>query len=149
MNKNTRLNRHIFNSVAKTFHNRVQISPNEVTLKIYAPLKNEFSYSEFVGESAIEIENSNVVTVKALYNREVSPKTRSKYGLDENANAVIYLSPKDLYERIGRWNFSETEISVNFLGVEYLVYKIFYDGHVPEFSNCISVTMVLTSVKGY
>jgi hypothetical protein len=147
MNKNTRLNRHIFNSVAKTFHDRVQVSPNEVTLKIATPLKNEFSYTEFVGESKIEY--SNVVTVKALYNREISPKTRSKYGLDASASAIIYLSPKDLYEKLGRWHISESEISVNFLGIEYLVYKIFYDGHVPEFSNCISVTMVLTSVKGY
>jgi hypothetical protein len=146
MNKNTRLNRHIFNSVAKTFHDRVQISPNEVTLKISTPLKANFSYSEFVGESEI---STNLVTLKALYSREISPKTRSKYGLDANASAVIYLSPKNLVEELGRWDFSETEISVNFLGIEYLVYKIFYDGHVPEFSNCISVTMVLTSVKGY
>ena len=141
----TRFKKQMFDSVCKKFHEAVQVSPTKVKL-ILSRTKNEGfnDYRDFVGENEIETKS---YILNCLYSRNVTDKTRTKYGLETDVSAVLYLSPKELKQVVGRWNLKEQEISVTLLGVTYLCYKVHYEGLTTAFDSCVSVTLALTNVK--
>jgi hypothetical protein len=141
----TRFKKQMFDSVCKKFHEAVQISPTKATLNISKAINAGFNdYRDFVGENEIEAKS---YTLNCLYSRNVTDKTRTKYGLETDVSAVLYLSPKELRQVVGRWDLKEQEVSVSLLGVSYLCYKVYFEGLTPEFGSCVSVTLALTNIK--
>jgi hypothetical protein len=78
-----------------------------------------------------------------LPSRGLSPHSRGKYGLTEDADLTLYLSPLDVESILGDWRIDSKKIQVSFLDETYMILRLQYLGEVPKFSSCMALQIQL------
>ena len=80
-------------------------TPYKIQLEVVTVQKveptEEFSIDAFVGDSPW---TSEFYEFRALYEKEISNRTREKYGLPLEVNGIVYLSPKQLISKFGDYH---------------------------------------------
>lgn len=132
------------------FFQKIQQTPYKVTLEIVEPIKHEdsdeFSMDEFVGDNPRE---SKSYTFRCLYERNVSDRTREKYGLPREVDGVVYLSPKQLTPIFGDYHIDWNRTKVHFSGSTQVVNKVVYLEEFEEYKTCIGIQIfVRDALKG-
>ena len=128
------------------FYHKLQQTPHTIQLEIVEVRKSsgEFNMDEFVGDSHRE---SKVYTFNALYEKEISGRTREKYGLPKEVNGVIYLSPKQLVPILGDFHLNWNRTKVHFNGHVQVIDRIVYLEEM--YGSCIGVQIFIKdSLKG-
>lgn len=116
-----------------------------VTIKKLDPIE-EFSMDSFVGDSPRE---SKFYEFRALYEKEVSDRTREKYGLPKEVNGIVYLSPKQLVPKLGDYHLDWNRTKVHFEGRTQVINKVVYLEEFKEYGSCIGVQIfVKDDLKG-
>jgi len=107
------------------------------------------SESSFFGDN---IKNWNgKLTLKCYYEKNISPKKREKFGIADEISAIVYVSPKELYEKTGKYRLSNlimkkaTGIKVTFdsrnYSLEEIIDKENTDNESSEFSIGIELRL--------
>lgn len=116
-----------------------------VTVKRYDPA-GEFSMEAFVGDSPRE---SKFYEFRALYEKEISDRTREKYGLPKEVNGIVYLSPKQLVPKFGDYHIDWNKTKVHFEGRTQVINKVVYLEEFKEYGSCVGVQLfVKDDLKG-
>ena len=115
-----------------------------VTASDYTEDDGSFSLEKFVGDSP---RSSVRHTFKALYEKEISDRTREKYGLPKEVNGVVYLSPKQLVPVFGDYHLDWNTTKIHFEGRVQVVNKIVYLEEL--YKSCVGVQIfVRDELKG-
>ena len=123
------------------FFSKLKRTPYEIKLEIISFEKNnsgEFSLESFVGDSP---RTSKFYTLQALYEKDVSDRTREKYGLPLEVNGVVYLSPKQLVPLFGDYHLSWNCTKVYFNGRVQVINKIIYLEEM--YGSCVGIQIFL------
>lgn len=116
-----------------------------VTVQETEPTK-EFSMDAFVGDSP---RTSKFYEFRAFYEKEIPNRTREKYGLPQEVNGVVYLSPKQLIPIFGDYHLDWNRTKVHFEGRVQVIDKIIYLEEFREYGTCIGVQLfVKDDLKG-
>lgn len=123
------------------FHSSVQKSPVSciITLSVVQNpddiTEDVKSFSDFTGDST-RVETT--YTFKCLYQREISPVTRTKFGLNEDVSGLVYLSAKDVEDKIGRWKLDYREVAkLTLYETDYAVSSLMFKE--PMFDSCVAL----------
>lgn len=127
-----------FSKYRQIFFNKVTNTPYTIKLEIVAPLAtptyDDFSLEEFVGDSPRE---SSFYEFRALYEKEISDRTREKYGLPKEVNGVVYLSPMQLVPVFGDYHLDWNRTKIHFEGRVQVINKIVYLEEL--YKSCVGV----------
>jgi hypothetical protein len=132
----------------QTFFNKLQATPYTIELEtvrvVNPPASEEFSMDSFVGDSLRESETH---TFRALYEKEISDRTREKYGLPKEVNGIVYLSPLQLVPVYGDYHLDWNKTKIHFEGRTQVVNKIIYLEEL--YGSCVGVQIfVKDELKG-
>lgn len=132
------------------FYKKLLRTPYKIQLEVVAVQKveptEEFSMDAFVGDSP---RTSKFYEFRALYETEISNRTREKYGLPQEVNGVVYLSPKQLIPKFGDYHLDWNRTKVHFEGRTQVIDKIVYLEEFVEYGSCIGVQLfVKDDLKG-
>ena len=108
------------------FFQKVTGTPYQVQLETVSPeepAEEGFSLDAFVGDSP---RTSVFHTFKALYEKDISDRTREKYGLPKEVNGIVYFSPKQLIPVYGDFHLDWNKTKVHFEGRVQVISKIIY-----------------------
>ena len=133
------------------FYQKVMGTPYEIELEVVTPLgvadwddDSGFSLEQFVGDST---RTSSTHKFRALYEKEISDRTREKYGLPKEVNGIVYLSPKQLVPVFGDYHLDWNTTKVHFEGRVQVVNKIVYLEEL--YNSCVGVQIfVRDELKG-
>lgn len=131
------------------FYQKVTATPYTIELEVVTPADymeddGGFSLEKFVGDSP---RTSTTHTFKALYEKEISDRTREKYGLPKEVNGIVYLSPKQLVPVFGDYHLDWNTTKVHFEGRVQVVNKIVYLEEL--YNSCVGVQIfVRDELKG-
>lgn len=123
------------------FFSKIKRTPYEIRLEIVSFEENhteEFSLESFVGDSP---RTSKFYTFQALYEKDVSDRTREKYGLPLEVNGVVYLSPKQLVPIFGDFHLNWNKTKIHFNGRVQVINKIIYLEEM--YGSCIGIQIFL------
>lgn len=127
-----------FSKYRQIFFNKVTNTPYTIKLEIVSPLAtptyDDFSLEEFVGDSPRE---SSFYEFRALYEKEISDRTREKYGLPKEVNGVVYLSPMQLVPVFGDYHLDWNRTKIHFEGRVQVINKIVYLEEL--YKSCVGV----------
>lgn len=131
-----------FKGYQKNFHSKIMQTPHVITLEVFSvPDKgdsNEFSLEEFVGDS---VRNSVKYVFNALYEKDISARTREKYGITNLVNGIVYLSPLQVISKLGTYRVDKNKSVIHFNGAVQVIDKIDY---LEELHNsCIAIQIFL------
>lgn len=127
------------------FYRKLQQTPYKIDLEIVTPRGDDFMDS-FVGDSERQ---SKVYTFRALYEKEISDRTREKYGLPKEVNGIVYLSPKQLIPVFGDYHLDWNTTKVHFEGATQVISKIIYLEEFKEYGSCVGIQIfVKDDLKG-
>lgn len=137
-----------FNRYRKIFYNKVVNTPYEIELEISTVDKSSSTdgdfLSSFVGDSK---RTSETYTFKALYEKEISDRTREKYGLPKEVNGIVYLSPLQLIKKFGTFKLDWNRTKVHFEGSTQVINKIVYLEQL--YGSCVGIQIfVQDALKG-
>lgn len=121
----------------------VNLPPPVVTFQLFTAGGGD-SFQQFIGEQS---KSSVDKPIKCLYKRQISPYQRTKMGIDEDVEMVIYVPPKILIEQYGTFQLDYKKLNVVFndgLNNEvYVVNKMVFGE--PLYNSCIYVEYHLKS----
>ena len=122
------------------FYRKLLQTPYKVQLEIVTIKKvdpsEEFSMDAFVGDSQRE---SEFYEFRALYEKDISDRTREKYGLPKEVNGIVYLSPKQLVPKLGDYHLDWNRTKIHFEGRTQVINKVIYLEEFREYGSCIGV----------
>ena len=133
-----------FNKYSKIFYSKVTNTPYEIELEISSVDKSSTDgdfLSSFVGDSK---RTSEIYTFKALYEKEISDRTREKYGLPKEVNGIVYLSPLQLIKKFGTFKLDWNRTKVHFEGSVQVINKIVYLEQL--YGSCIGIQIFVQDV---
>lgn len=127
------------------FYRKLQQTPYKIDLEIVTPRSDDFMDS-FVGDSERQ---SKTYTLRALYEKEISDRTREKYGLPKEVNGIVYLSPRQLVPIFGDYHLDWNTTKVHFEGATQVINKIIYLEEFKEYGSCVGIQIfVKDDLKG-
>lgn len=115
-----------FSKYQNIFYQKIKATPHTICLEIVHPQTSpsaDFSIENFVGDN---IRTSQVVELQALYEKEISTRTREKYGLPIEVNGIVYLSPKQLVPILGDYHLDWNRTKIHFQGRMQVIERIIY-----------------------
>lgn len=116
-----------------------------VTVQVAKPT-DEFSMEAFVGDSP---RTSKFYEFRALYEKEIPNRVREKYGIPQEVNGIVYLSPKQLTPKLGDYHLDWNRIKVHFEGRTQVIDKVVYLEEFKEYGSCVGVQLfVKDDLKG-
>lgn len=122
------------------FYRKISQTPYKVSMEIITVHETSspdvFSMDSFVGDSE---RSSQFYELRALYEKEISNRTREKYGLPKEVNGVIYLSPKQLIPIIGDYHLNWNKTKFHFEGRTQVIDKIIYLEEFKEYNSCVGI----------
>lgn len=122
------------------FYKALLATPYKIQLEVVTVKKldpsEEFSMEAFVGDSPRE---SKFYEFRALYEKEVSDRTREKYGLPKEVNGIVYLSPKQLVPKLGDYHLDWNKTKIHFEGRTQVISKVVYLEEFKEYGSCVGV----------
>lgn len=132
------------------FYKKLLSTPYKIQLEVVTIQKveptEEFSMDAFVGDSP---RASKFYTFRSLYEKEISNRTREKYGLPQEVNGVVYLSPKQLIPKFGDYHLDWNRTKIHFEGRTQVIDKIVYLEEFKEYGSCVGVQIfVKDDLKG-
>lgn len=125
----------------KLFYQKVLKTPYKIQLEVVSvekPTTEEFSFESFVGDSP---RTSKFYELRALYEKEISDRTREKYGLPKEVNGVVYLSPLQLIPLFGDYHLDWNKTKVHFEGSTQVINKVVYLEEL--YGSCVGVQIFL------
>ena len=129
-----------FFSYQRVFYSKIMATPYKIQLEISTvkavPQPEEFSMDAFVGDSPRE---SKFYEFRCLYEKEISNRTREKYGLPKEVNGVVYLSPIQLMQKFGDFHIDWNRTKVHFEGSVQVIDKVVYLEEFKEYGSCVGV----------
>lgn len=133
----------------KMFHQKILKTPYKIQLEIVEVAKDtsgEFSFESFVGDSP---RTSTFHEFRALYEKDISDRTREKYGLPKEVNGVVYLSPLQLVPKFGDYHLDWNRTKVHFEGSTQVINKVVYLEEFKEYGSCVGIQIFLRdALKG-
>lgn len=127
------------------FYRKLQQTPYKIDLEAVTPRSDDFMDS-FVGDSERQ---SKTYTLRALYEKEISDRTREKYGLPKEVNGIVYLSPRQLVPIFGDYHLDWNTTKVHFEGATQVINKIIYLEEFKEYGSCVGIQIfVKDDLKG-
>lgn len=147
------INKGKFISYQNQFYNKVQQTPYKIDLEVtevaQSPMykeDGEFNLEAFVGDSP---RTSKTYTLRCLYEKDISDRTREKYGLPKEVNGIVYLSPKQLVPLFGDYHLDWNRTKVHFEGSVQVINKIIYLEEFKEYGSCVGIQIFLRdALKG-
>ena len=132
------------------FYKKLLKTPYKIQLEIIIVQKieptGEFSIEAFVGDSP---RKSEFYEFRALYEKEISNRIREKYGLPQEVNGVVYLSPRQLVPKFGDYHLDWNKTKVHFEGRTQVIDKIVYLEEFKEYGSCVGIQIfVKDDLKG-
>lgn len=137
-----------FQRYQRIFHEKVTQVPYKIGLEVItvSPSPEGFSLEAFVGDSG---RTSKTYEFRALYEKEISQRTRDKYGLPREVNGTVYLSPKQLTSVFGDYHIDWNTTKVHFEGRVQIIDRVVYLEDFPEYKGCVGVQIfVKDETKG-
>lgn len=129
-----------FLSYQAQFYNKIKNTPYKIDLEVVSvkevPVSEEFSMDAFVGDSPRE---SKKYSLRCLYEKEVSDRTRNKYGLDTEVNGVIYLSPIQTKPIFGDYHIPMNRVLIHFEGEKQVISRVIYLEDFKEYGTCVGI----------
>lgn len=133
------------NHYRKIFFDKIKSTPYQIELEVSSvvstPNTDEFSMESFVGDST---RTSKSYTFRALYEKEISDRTREKYGLPKEVNGIVYLSPLQLVPIFGTFKLNWNTVKVHFEDRVQVINKIVYLEQL--YDSCIGVQIFVQDV---
>lgn len=132
------------------FYQKIQQTPYKIKLEVVSVKEqtypDEFSMDAFVGDSPRE---SKFYEFRCLYEKEISDRTREKYGLPKEVNGVVYLSPKQLKPIFGDFHLDWNKTKIHFEGSVQVINKVVYLEEFKEYGSCVGIQIFLKdSLRG-
>lgn len=132
------------------FYGKLLKTPYKIQLEVITVHRHEtteeFSMDAFVGDSP---RTSKFYEFRALYEKEISNRTREKYGLPKEVNGVVYLSPKQLIPVLGGYHLNWNKTKVHFEGRTQVIDKVVYLEEFKEYGSCVGIQIfVKDDLKG-
>lgn len=122
------------------FYKKLLQTPYKIRLEVvtvyHADESEEFSMEAFVGDSP---RTSQFYEFRALYEKEISNRTREKYGLPMEVNGVVYLSPKQLIPKFGDYHLDWNRTKIHFEGSVQVIDKVVYLEEFKEYGGCVGI----------
>lgn len=126
------------------FYKKLLATPYKIQLEVVTIHKveptDEFSMDAFVGDSP---RSSKFYEFRALYEKEISNRTRDKYGLPKEVNGAVYLSPKQLVAKFGDYHLDWNRTKVHFEGHTQVIDRVIYLEEFKEYGSCIGVQIFI------
>ena len=126
------------------FYSKLQKTPYKIQLEIITVEKHNdskgFSIDDFVGDSK---RTSKFYEFRALYEKDISSRTREKYGLPQEVNGVVYLSPKQLVPKLGDYHLNWNRTKVHFENHVQVIDRIIYLEEFKEYDSCVGIQIFL------
>ena len=137
-----------FTYYQNAFYKKLLRTPYKVGLEIVSVRDSTDSEEDFlasfVGDSTRE---SVTYTFNTLYEKEISDRTREKYGLPKEVNGIVYLSPKQLIPKLGTYKLDWNKTKVHFEGRTQVINKIVYLESL--YDSCVGIQIfVQDELKG-
>ena len=124
------------------FYRKLLATPYKIQLEVISvqrkEMPEEFSIDAFVGDSP---RTSKFYEFNALYEKEISNRTREKYGLAKEVNGVIYLSPKQLIPELGDYHIDWNRTKVHFEGRTQVIDRVIYLEEL--FNSCVGIQIFI------
>lgn len=132
------------------FYKKLLQTPYKIRLEVvtvyHADESEEFSMEAFVGDSP---RTSQFYEFRALYEKEISNRTREKYGLPMEVNGVVYLSPKQLIPKFGDYHLDWNRTKIHFEGSVQVIDKVVYLEEFKEYGGCVGIQIFIKdALKG-
>ena len=132
------------------FYTKVQQTPYKIDLEVSevssSATSEKFDLEAFVGDSP---RTSKTYTLRCLYEKDISDRTREKYGLPKEVNGIVYLSPKQLVPLFGDYHLDWNRTKVHFEGSVQVINKIIYLEEFKEYGSCVGIQIFLRdALKG-
>ena len=132
------------------FYQKIQQTPYKIQLEVVSVKEKadteEFSMDSFVGDSPRE---SKLYELRCLYEKEISDRTREKYGIPKEVNGVVYLSPKQLKPIFGDFHLDWNKTKIHFEGSVQVINKVVYLEEFKEYGSCIGIQIFIKdSLRG-
>ena len=122
------------------FYKKLLKTPYKIQLEVVTVKKldpsEDFSMDAFVGDSPRE---SKFYEFRCLYEKEISGRTREKYGLPKEVNGAVYLSPKQLIPKLGDYHLDWNKTKVHFEGRTQVIDRIVYLEEFKEYGSCVGI----------
>lgn len=130
------------------FYKKLLKTPYRIRLEMVtvknAESSDEFSMDAFVGDSP---RTSEFYDFQALYEKEISNRTREKYGLPMEVNGVVYLSPRQLVPKFGDYHLNWNRTKIHFEGRTQVIERIIYLEEL--YGSCVGIQIfVKDDLKG-
>lgn len=130
------------------FYRKLLATPYKVRLEVITIQRTkpseEFSMDAFVGDSP---RVSTFYEFQALYEKDISNRTREKYGLPMEVNGVVYLSPKQLVPKLGDYHLNWNRTKVHFEGRTQVIDRVIYLEEL--YGSCVGIQIfVKDDLKG-
>lgn len=127
------------------FYRKLMQTPYKIGLEIVEKGTSDF-IEDFVGDSE---RTSVTYELRALYEKEISERTREKYGLPKEVNGVVYLSPKQLLPILGDYHLDWNRTKIHFEGSVQVINKVVYLEEFKEYGSCVGIQIfVRDELKG-
>lgn len=130
-----------------TFYNKLQSTPYKVKLIRTSVVQGDQTdpiTAMFVGDQRRTEEKYEF---NSLYEKEISNRTREKYGLPMEVNGVVYLSPRQLTPVFGDYHLDWNKVKVEFEGRVQVIDKVVYLEEL--YGSCVGVQIfVKDALKG-
>ena len=131
-----------FISYRNSFYQKLINTPYKIKLEIITvisvPEPTEFSMDAFVGDSP---RTSSLYEFQALYEKEISSRTREKYGLAKEVNGTVYLSPLQLIPKFGTYKLDWNRTKVHFEGRVQVIDRIILLEEL--YDSCVGIQLFL------
>lgn len=108
--------------------------PHKVTLIDNVLDAPDSDLSAFTGDREV---TQKTYEFTALYNREIQIRERQKYGLTDEVNGIIFLSPLELIPKRGSFQVDTKLTKIFFAGKEQIIERVDYLE--PLYNSCIAV----------
>lgn len=134
----------------KDFYQKIKCTPYKIGLEIVQVIESvpadDFNITEFVGD---RVRESKIYKLRCLYEKEISPRTREKYGLPIEVNGIVYLSPLQLKPILGDYHLDWNTTKIHFAGRVQVIDRIYLLEEFVEYKNCIGLQIfVKDELKG-
>jgi hypothetical protein len=110
----------------------------EIFSVVETPTDGEFDLDMFVGDSK---RDSVEYTFNALYEKDISTRTREKYGITNLVNGIVYLSPLQVAPKLGTYRVDKDKTVIHFNGAIQVIDKIDYLEEM--YGSCIAIQIFL------
>lgn len=122
----------------KAFYNKAIESPMSATFNILA-VASTTEFDTFIGEEAVT--TAKTFSLPCLYEYNAFENTRKDFGLDEDSQATIYVSPLQL-EKVNTTFLVDHKLTeIVFLDKTYIINSVTYKENL--FATCLAVEIKL------